>query len=134
MPLRKNKSLNEIHEQELEDRVMARMKERFDQLSDRMDQLMNRHDYTTEFYQLIVRNHIQETEDQLVSLYTGGLRVQIMDSVNMFDPMTLSDAYQRALAFEKLNRVFRVRSSNLPAIKRCFLVRVNVDLVLLPVS
>ncbi|GJV44899.1 hypothetical protein Tco_1429435 [Tanacetum coccineum] len=46
MPLRKNKTLNEIHEQELEDRVMARMEERFDQfidqLSDWMDQLMNR--------------------------------------------------------------------------------------------
>ncbi|GJR00682.1 putative reverse transcriptase domain-containing protein [Tanacetum coccineum] len=46
MPPRKNRTLNEIHEQELEDRVMARMEERFDQfidqLSDRMDQLMNR--------------------------------------------------------------------------------------------
>ncbi|GKB31452.1 putative nucleotidyltransferase, ribonuclease H [Tanacetum coccineum] len=71
-------------------------------------------DYTTEFYQLIARNDIQETEDQLVSRYIGGLRVQIMDSVNMFDPMTLSDAYQRALAFEKLNR--RVGSSSYPAI------------------
>ncbi|GKC39996.1 putative reverse transcriptase domain-containing protein, partial [Tanacetum coccineum] len=43
-------------------------------------------DYTTEFYQLISRNAIQETEDQLVSRYIGGLGVQIMDSVNMFDP------------------------------------------------
>ncbi|GKB75351.1 reverse transcriptase domain-containing protein, partial [Tanacetum coccineum] len=47
MPPRKNMTLNEIHEQELEDRVMARMEERYDQfvdqLSDRMDQLMNRH-------------------------------------------------------------------------------------------
>ncbi|GKC88314.1 hypothetical protein Tco_1148963 [Tanacetum coccineum] len=46
MPPRKNRTLNEVHEQELEDRVMARMEERFDQfvdqLSDRMDQLMNR--------------------------------------------------------------------------------------------
>ncbi|GKA51522.1 putative reverse transcriptase domain-containing protein [Tanacetum coccineum] len=33
---------------------------------------------------------------------------------NMFDPMTLSDAYQRALAFEKQNR--RVGSSSSPAI------------------
>ncbi|GKB12789.1 putative reverse transcriptase domain-containing protein [Tanacetum coccineum] len=194
MPPRKNKTLNEIQKQELEDRVMARMKERFDQfvdqLSDRMDQLMNRHvrettkvfefkevpenkrvsliatklcgrastwwqqlkltrervgksrimnwqkmkkcmrakcipcnyqrqmyqrlqnlkhgsksveDYTTEFYQLIARNDIQETEDQLVSRYIGGLRVQIMDSVNMFEPMILFDAYQHALAFEKQN-------------------------------
>nr|GEZ48076.1 hypothetical protein [Tanacetum cinerariifolium] len=71
-------------------------------------------DYTTEFYQLIARNDIQESEDQLVSRYIGGLRVQIMDSVNMFDPMTLSDAFQRALAFEKHNR--RVGSSSYPAI------------------
>ncbi|GJV32727.1 putative nucleotidyltransferase, ribonuclease H [Tanacetum coccineum] len=70
--------------------------------------------YTTKFYQLIARNDIQETDDQLVSRYIGGLRVQIMDSVNMFDPMTLSDAYQCALAFEKQNR--RVGSSSPPAI------------------
>ncbi|GJY79709.1 putative nucleotidyltransferase, ribonuclease H [Tanacetum coccineum] len=245
MPPRKNMTLNEVHEQELEGRVMARMEERFDQfvdqLSDRMDQLMNRlgnrnvqgtddeqsenpfgedddsssddqsgrrprrnqrednkrwesgmrvnipdfagdtlspegfidwlvvveevfefkevpenkrvsliatklhgrasawwqqlklsrermyqrlqnlkqgsksvEDYTTEFYQLIARNDIQETEDQLVSRYIGGLRVQIMDSVNIFDPMTLSDAYQRALAFEEQNR--RVGSSSSPTI------------------
>ncbi|GKB47292.1 reverse transcriptase domain-containing protein [Tanacetum coccineum] len=227
MPPRKNRTLNEIHEQELEDRVMTRMEEQFDQfvdqLSDQMDQLMNRRgnrnsrgtddeqsenpfaedddsssdeqvnipdfagdtlspegfinwlvaveevfdfkevpeykrvsliatklrgrasawwqqlkltrervgklritswqkikkctranfipynyqrqmyqwlqnlkqgsksveDYTTEFYQLIERNDIQETEDQLISRYIGGLRVQIMEYCNMFDPMTL---------------------------------------------
>ncbi|GJU68376.1 putative nucleotidyltransferase, ribonuclease H [Tanacetum coccineum] len=50
-------------------------------------------DYTTEIYQLIARNDIHETEDKLVSRYIGGLRVHIMDSVNMFNPMTLSDAY-----------------------------------------
>ncbi|GKB14966.1 putative reverse transcriptase domain-containing protein, partial [Tanacetum coccineum] len=37
-----------------------------------------------------------------------------MDSVNMFDPIKLSDAYQRALAFEKQNR--RVGSSSSPII------------------
>nr|GEW22846.1 reverse transcriptase domain-containing protein [Tanacetum cinerariifolium] len=71
-------------------------------------------DYTTEFYQLITRNDIQEREDQLVSRYIGGLRVQIMDSVNMFDPMTLFNAFQRALAFKKQNR--RAGSSSSPAI------------------
>ncbi|GJS16638.1 forkhead-associated domain-containing protein [Tanacetum coccineum] len=44
--LREEVTLNEIHEQELEDHVMARMEEQFDQfvdqLSDQMDQLMNR--------------------------------------------------------------------------------------------
>ncbi|GJX21482.1 reverse transcriptase domain-containing protein [Tanacetum coccineum] len=71
-------------------------------------------DYATEFYQLITRNDIQKTDNQLVSRYIGGLRVQIMDSVNMFDLVTLSDAYQRALAFEKQSR--RVGSSSSPAI------------------
>nr|GEZ57101.1 putative reverse transcriptase domain-containing protein [Tanacetum cinerariifolium] len=37
-----------------------------------------------------------------------------MDSVNMFDPMTLSDAFQCALAFKKQNR--RVGSSSSPDI------------------
>ncbi|GKE20874.1 reverse transcriptase domain-containing protein [Tanacetum coccineum] len=71
-------------------------------------------DYTIEFYQLIARNDIQETDDQLVFGYISGLRDQIIDYVNMFDPVTLSDAYQCALAFEKQNR--RVESSSSPAI------------------
>ncbi|KAK0596911.1 hypothetical protein LWI29_020052 [Acer saccharum] len=58
-------------------------------------------DYTTEFYQLIVRNDIQETQDQLVSRYCGGLRAQIMEVVNLFDPITVSEAHQRALQIEK---------------------------------
>ncbi|XP_022032214.1 uncharacterized protein LOC110933292 [Helianthus annuus] len=61
-------------------------------------------DYTTKFYQLISRNDIQEPEEQLVSRYIGGLRVQIMESVNLFDPLTIPEAHQRALAFEKQNR------------------------------
>ncbi|XP_035838339.1 uncharacterized protein LOC110896240 [Helianthus annuus] len=56
-------------------------------------------DYTTEFYQLVAQNDIQ-----LVSRYIGGLRLLIMESVNLFDPMTISDAHQRALVFEKQNR------------------------------
>ncbi|XP_076958843.1 uncharacterized protein LOC143634710 [Bidens hawaiensis] len=60
-------------------------------------------EYTTEFYHLVARNDIQETDEQLVARYIGGLRVQIMDSVNLFDPLTVAEAYQRALAFEKQN-------------------------------
>nr|GEU69657.1 putative reverse transcriptase domain-containing protein [Tanacetum cinerariifolium] len=71
-------------------------------------------DYTTEFYQLIARNDIQETDDQLVSYYIGGLRVQIMDSINMFNLITLYDAYQRVLGFEKQNQ--RVGDSSVVAI------------------
>ncbi|KAJ9542127.1 hypothetical protein OSB04_028633 [Centaurea solstitialis] len=61
-------------------------------------------DYTTELFKLIARNDIQESEAHLLSRYIGGLRGQIMDSVNLFDPMTISEAHQRALAFEKQSR------------------------------
>ena len=37
-------------------------------------------DYTIEFYQLVARNEIHETEYQLVALYIGGLRVQIQET------------------------------------------------------
>ena len=40
-------------------------------------------DYTTEFYQLIARNDVQDTEEQLVARYFGGLWGQIKDSMNM---------------------------------------------------
>ena len=53
--------------------------------------------YTTEFYQLIARNEIQEMEDQLVSRYIGCLKLQIQDTVNMFDPVNMFAAHQRAL-------------------------------------
>ncbi|GJR73904.1 putative nucleotidyltransferase, ribonuclease H [Tanacetum coccineum] len=165
MPLRKNKTLNEVREQELEDRVMARIEERFDQfvdqLSDRMDQLMNkrgnRNIQGTDDEQLEnpfgedddsvnIPNFAGDTlspegfidwlvaveevfefkevpENKRVSLIATKLRdvpavteseTGIMDYVNMFDPMTLSDAYKRALTFEKQNR--RVGSSSSLAI------------------
>ncbi|GJV46316.1 putative reverse transcriptase domain-containing protein [Tanacetum coccineum] len=72
-----------------------------------------RENFISHNYQRLMTD-IQEIDDQLVSCYIGGLRVQIMDSVNMFDPVTLSDEYQRALAFEKQNR--QVRSLSSPAI------------------
>ncbi|GKG20770.1 reverse transcriptase domain-containing protein, partial [Tanacetum coccineum] len=52
------------------------------------------------------------TDDHLVSHYIGALRVQIMDSVNMSDLATFSDAYQRALAFEKQSRRTKVGGGN----------------------
>ncbi|XP_022857684.1 uncharacterized protein LOC111378688 [Olea europaea var. sylvestris] len=52
-------------------------------------------DYTTNFYMLITRNEMMETEEQLVSRYVGGLRPQIQDTLNMFDPITVSEAHQR---------------------------------------
>ncbi|XP_052176574.1 uncharacterized protein LOC127790885 [Diospyros lotus] len=61
-------------------------------------------EYTTDFYQLVARNKLQETEDQLVSRYVGGLRLQIQDVFNMFDSVSVSVAHQRALQMEKQAR------------------------------
>lgn len=58
-------------------------------------------DYTTEFYQLITRNDIAESADQLVSRYIGGLRIQFQDALNMLDPTSVSEAHQMALQLEK---------------------------------
>ena len=46
-------------------------------------------DYTTEFYQLLAMNEIHEMEDQLVARYIGGLRVQIQETVNLFDLISI---------------------------------------------
>ncbi|XP_076921200.1 uncharacterized protein LOC143582552 [Bidens hawaiensis] len=61
-------------------------------------------EYITDFCHLVARNVIQETDDQLVAWYIGGLRFQIMDSVNLFDPLIVFETHQRALAFVKQNR------------------------------
>jgi hypothetical protein len=37
-----------------------------------------------------------------VSQYIGGLQPQIQDTLNLFDPNTVSEAYQRALLIEKM--------------------------------
>ena len=50
-------------------------------------------DYITKFYQLLARNEIHEKEDQLVARYIGGLRVQIQETVNLFDPISVSAAH-----------------------------------------
>ena len=46
-------------------------------------------DYAIKFYQLLARNEIHETEDQLVARYIGGLRVQIQETVNLFDLISI---------------------------------------------
>lgn len=58
-------------------------------------------DYTTEFYQLVARNDLAETEEQLVSRYIGGLHQQFQDTLNLFDLFTVAEAKQKALQLEK---------------------------------
>jgi hypothetical protein len=58
-------------------------------------------EYTTEFYQLVSRNEIQESEEHLVVRYVGGLRLALQDMVSMFDPIMVAATHQRALRVEK---------------------------------
>ncbi|CAA0831210.1 F-box associated ubiquitination effector family protein, partial [Striga hermonthica] len=58
-------------------------------------------DYTKEFYKLLTRIDSRETTVQLISRYISGLRIAIQDTVNMFMPVTLSDAHQRDLLAEQ---------------------------------
>ncbi|KAK6126948.1 hypothetical protein DH2020_039313 [Rehmannia glutinosa] len=54
--------------------------------------------YTEEFYHLLARVDIQDSVDQLVSRYIGGLRLQFQDTLNLFVPASVSEAHQRAIA------------------------------------
>ncbi|GJX76150.1 putative CCCH-type zinc finger family protein [Tanacetum coccineum] len=58
-------------------------------------------EYTEEFYELVSRNEISDSEDQLVSRYLGGLRQSIQDVLCLYTFWSVSEAYQRALAVEK---------------------------------
>ena len=58
-------------------------------------------EYTTEFYLLVARCDLGETEEQLVSRYIGGLRIEFQDTLNLLDPFTVAEAQQRALQLEK---------------------------------
>lgn len=57
-------------------------------------------DYTEEFSLLLTRNDILDSEIQLVSRFIGGLRPQIQNAMSQFDPLTVAEAYRRAVAFE----------------------------------
>jgi hypothetical protein len=58
-------------------------------------------EYTEEFYKYLTRVDLVKTDDQLVSQYIGGLRQNIQDPLNLFDPINVFAAHQRALSLEK---------------------------------
>jgi hypothetical protein len=57
-------------------------------------------EYTEEFYKYLTQV-VAETDGQLASRYIGGLRQNIQDPLNLFDPVNVFAALQRALLFEK---------------------------------
>ncbi|ESQ30059.1 hypothetical protein EUTSA_v10012229mg [Eutrema salsugineum] len=57
-------------------------------------------EYAEEFYLLLTRNELNDTQIQLVSRFIGGLRPQLQNSLTQFDPSTVAEAHRRALAFE----------------------------------
>ncbi|XP_022897834.1 uncharacterized protein LOC111411547 [Olea europaea var. sylvestris] len=58
-------------------------------------------DYTEEFYQLVARNDLSETEEQIVARYLGRLRQPLQDVLSLHSLWTVSEAYQRALTIAK---------------------------------
>ena len=57
-------------------------------------------EYATDFFLMVARTTLAETEEQLVSRFIGGLRFQIQTALQQFNPTTVSEAHQRALAME----------------------------------
>lgn len=64
-------------------------------------------EYAEEFYQLLTRNEINDSQVQLASLFIGGLKTQIQNTLAQFDRTIVSEAHRRAMAFEN-----QFRSSN----------------------
>lgn len=58
-------------------------------------------EYASDFFSLLARNKLMESEEQLVSRFIGGLRLQIQNMLLQFNPLSVSEAHQRALLIEQ---------------------------------
>ena len=70
--------------------------------------------YALEFCLLLTCNEITEANAQLVSRFIGGLRQQYQNILNLFDPLTVSEAHQRALLIDKQSRSGSLASTTPP--------------------
>ncbi|CAA7046444.1 unnamed protein product [Microthlaspi erraticum] len=62
-------------------------------------------EYATEFFLLITRIDLQDSEQQLVARFVGGLRQNIQHTLNLFNPLSVAEAHQQALTVETQTRV-----------------------------
>lgn len=69
-------------------------------------------EYAEEFYLLLTRNEIYDTQVQLVSRFIGGLRLQLQNSLSQLDPTTVAEAHRRAASFEQQMKSVSWSSSN----------------------
>lgn len=70
-------------------------------------------EYSTEFFLLLNRIDLQDSDSQLVARYIGGLRQKIQHTLNLFNPLTLAEAHQQAITVEAQNKTnFSPWSSN----------------------
>lgn len=58
-------------------------------------------EYAEEFYLLLTRNEIYDSEIQIVSRFIGGLRPQLQNAMAQFDPTSVAEAHRRATSFEQ---------------------------------
>lgn len=66
-------------------------------------------EYAEEFYMLMTRNEIHDSEIQSVARFIGGLKTQLQNALAQFDPNTVAEGRRRAVSFEQQ---FRGSSSN----------------------
>lgn len=62
-------------------------------------------DYANEFYQMLTRVDIHDSEDQLVGRFIAGLRPQFQTMLHQFDPSSVAEARQRALLVEQQTKI-----------------------------
>lgn len=58
-------------------------------------------DYATYFFALLAQNDLTKSNDQLVSQFIGGMRLQVQNTLLQFNPKSVSEALQRALLVEQ---------------------------------
>lgn len=57
-------------------------------------------DYASDFFHMTARMPSIESEDQLISRFIGGLRSQLQVALQQFNPASVSEVHQRAIAME----------------------------------